>query len=147
MVAEVIGYVSVTLIETATGYWFVDKVKMKFKVTSNITNASALLLSIIFDRLGGSTEVGNRVGLERQNIHNFEVNGYVPLKQVYSIAKDLKLKVWHLSYSKLMEVHGNDTPHMPALVKELKFLTNDDKDKILKVYYSTITLRNKHVNR
>lgn len=107
---------------------------MKFKVSSNVMNASKLLFCIILDRLGGSTIVGRKIGLSRQAVHNFEISGYCPLKQVYSIAKDLNLKVWHLSYYKLMEVHGYDTPHFPDLVKELSFLTQADKAKILKAY-------------
>lgn len=109
---------------------------MKFKVPSNIENASKLLFRTIIERLDGSTAVGNTVGLERQFIHNFQVYGYIPLKQVYSIAKHLKLKVWHLSYYKLMEVHGHDSPSITSLVKELAFLTKEDKDKILKLYNS-----------
>jgi hypothetical protein len=109
---------------------------MRFKVSSSIENASKLLLRTIIERLEGTTNVGNMVGLLRQDIHKFKTEGYVPLKQVYSIAKDLKVKVWHLSYYKLMEVHGNDSPHMSTLVKELPFLTKEDKAKILKVYGS-----------
>ena len=107
---------------------------MKYKVNASITNASKLLFRTIVDRLGGSTKVGNQVGLKRQAIHNFEVDGYVPLKIVYSIAKELNLKPWHLSFYKLVEVHGTDAPPFEGLVNKLAVLSPEDKVKILKAY-------------
>lgn len=109
---------------------------MKYKVPANITNASKLLLKVIIKKYGGSTKVGDLTGFTRQAVHNFETEGYVPLIQVYSIAKALKLKVWHLSYFKLMEVFGPETPDFEVLVKRLStvVLDDDDKEKILKVY-------------
>ena len=107
---------------------------MKYKVPANIVTSSKLLLLLIIKNLGGSSEVGRRSGFTRQAIYNFEVEGYVPLVQVYSLAKSLKLKVWHLSYFKLMEVFGIETPDFESLIKRLSILTDEDKGKILKVY-------------
>jgi len=107
---------------------------MKYKVSANATNASKLLFRQLITNLGGSTKVGNAVDLQRQAIHNFYVQGYVPLTQVYSIAKKLKLKVWHLSYYKLLEVHGDDAPQIPELLKELDVLSKEDKAKIMNAY-------------
>lgn len=107
---------------------------MKYKVSSSILNASKLLLRAIIDNFGGTTKVGNAVSMERQAIHNFYAQGYVPLTQVYSFAKNLKLKVWHISYFKLLEVHGDDAPHIADLIKDCELLSKEDKAKILKAF-------------
>lgn len=107
---------------------------MKFKPPASTVSASKLLLRTLINNLGGSTVVGNAVKLKRQAVYNFEVTGYVPLTQLYSVAKDLNLKIWHLSYYKLLEVHGHDAPHFPTLVKDLDMLSKEDKARILKVY-------------
>lgn len=107
---------------------------MKYKVPKNIVDASKLLVSAIIDALGGSSDVGKKCGCSRQKIYNYEEYGYIPLKEVYSIAKALNVKVWHLSYAKLMEVHGLSTPNFEILVNTLNILSGEDKNKILKVY-------------
>lgn len=107
---------------------------MKYKVPIATVNASKLLMTTLIKNFGGSTEVGNKCGLSRQAINNFETEGYVPLVQVYSIAKTLRLKAFHLSYYRLMEVFGELTPDFELLVKNLKSLSVEDKSNILKVY-------------
>lgn len=106
---------------------------MRAKVPASIIVASKLLFSTLVEKYGGSSEVGRKTGLSRQYVNNFIVNGYVPLIQVYSIAKALKLSVWHLSYYKLMEVFGSESPNFRKLVHDLTILTKDEKERILKV--------------
>lgn len=107
---------------------------MKYKVPSNIINASRLLLKALVEHHGGSSEVAEKIGTARQAVHIFERNGYVPLVQVHSVAKILHCKVWHLSYVKLMEVFGKETPDFRILVNKITVLPKEVKDKILTAY-------------
>jgi len=107
---------------------------MKYKVTSNIKLASSLMLRYIIDYYGGQTEVARLNKLTRQLVQTFVGYGYVPLSTVYSVAVTLKVPIWALSYTKLMEVFGENTPALDTVIKDLKILTPEQKEQLLKLY-------------
>lgn len=106
---------------------------MKYRITDNVTKASALLLKAIVEQYGGYSEVARLAKTSRQAINNYINYGHTPLIKVYSIARSLKVSVWALSYVKLLEVFGEQSVPFETVLKELN-LNKATKDSILKTY-------------
>jgi len=106
---------------------------MRYKVNSHIKLASSLMLKYIIEYYGGKSEVARMSKLTRQVVQTFGNYGYVPLSTVYSIAVALKVPIWGLSYAKLMEVFGENTPSIDTILKDLKILSTEQKEQILKI--------------
>jgi len=105
---------------------------VSYVVPDSIKRKAKLLLDYIIEYHGGYAEVGAKTNSVRQRIYTYIVYGYVPLSNVYTIAKPLKVSVWALSYVKLAEVFGEQSPSFESVVNDLSFLDAKIKAKLLK---------------
>lgn len=106
---------------------------MKYKITDNITRASAALLKEIIQQHGGYSEVARATKTTRQSINSYINYGHTPLANVYAFSKALGVSVWELSYVKLLEVFGEESIPFDKVVKKSK-LPKGTKDYILSLY-------------
>lgn len=104
------------------------------KIPANLKSAAKLLLNFIIQKYGGYSEVGRLVGLERQTLHTACTNGAITLTTVHQVAKALGISPWALSYVKLYTVFGKDSADFEGVVNTSSTLSEEDKEKILKVY-------------
>jgi len=105
---------------------------MTYVISDDLKKKAKLLLEYIIEYYGGYAEVGAKTNSVRQRIYTYIVYGYVPLSNVYTIAKPLKVSVWALSYVKLAEVFGEQSPSFEKVVNDLKFLDPKIKARLLK---------------
>lgn len=103
---------------------------MAYKVPSNLVKASKLLCVSVLEQCGGSAAVANSLGYNRQYVHKWITNGYVPLVQVYDVSKLLGVSQWVLSFHKLSEVFGEAAPSFESVVKKTPLLPAQ-KQKVL----------------
>ncbi len=107
--------------------------KMTYKVPSNIKSAAKLLLTLLIEQHGGQSEVGRLCRLPRQTLFTSVTKGYVALPLTYTIAKKLKTDIWTLSYVKLMEVFGENSPEFSDIIIDCS-LSSNEKEKIMNIY-------------
>lgn len=105
---------------------------MRYPVPAKLVKASKLLLLLLIENCGGTQATANQVKVSKQGIIHFKNRGYIPLAKIYSIAKDMQESVWALSYFKLYEIFGTDSPDFSNIVVATK-LSSEAKAKVLKI--------------
>lgn len=95
---------------------------MAFQVPSKLIKASRLLSVSLLLQADGASAIANSLGYNRQYVHKWMVNGYVPLVRVWDVAMLLDVSQWALSYHKLAEVFGKEAPNFAQVVQATPLL-------------------------
>lgn len=105
---------------------------MAFQVPKDVVKASKNLCSALLTDAGGASAIANSLDWDRQYIHKFIRIGYVPLTSVYEVSALLRVSPWALSYFKLMEVLGEESPSLKAIIRKTVLLP-PEKERILRM--------------
>ena len=102
------------------------------KLTSSRSKAAETLCRSIIEAFGGYSAIANRVDTSRQHVYAADISGCVGLSLVYRMAKELNVSPWTLSYKKLYQVFGEDSPSLETVVKDSPLLPAE-KQSILRL--------------
>ena len=107
---------------------------MAYEVPTNVIKASKKLSKCLLLTCGGSSGIANSLGIARQLVFTWMAAGYVPLVKVYEVAQLLNVSPWLLSYHKLMEVFGEESPAFLDVLKSQEALLPADLQKVYSAY-------------
>ncbi len=100
---------------------------MPYLIPESIVQGSKLLCANIIEGYGGLSAISNslvskKIFCDRRNVEKWKNQGFVPLTQVYDVARLLKEDPWALSYIKLMAIHGESSPSFVSVVNNTRLL-------------------------
>jgi hypothetical protein len=113
-----------------SGYGFA-KTKMPYRIPPKLKKASEALSREVILAAGGSAAVGNSLGIDRRYFHNNLRRGYIPLGNVHDVSEILGVSPWALSYYKLLEIFGKNSPKFLDVLEEANLFPESVKTILL----------------
>ena len=108
------------------------------KLTASRARAAKDLCRALIKAFGGFAAIANKIGVTRQHIYAADQVGCVGLSLVYRMAKELNVSPWALSYVKLYQVFGEDSPALETVVRDSPLLPAE-KQSILRTLSKPIS--------
>lgn len=111
----------------------------KLLKVSSVKRGDVLLVYRLIHYFGGPTTVEEilkkklpKEKISRQLLNNWMMRGRIPLKRAVRVAKALDVSPYILNYADLSEI-SSKSPKWDEVVRKSKFLSRDDKKRILEL--------------